>query len=162
MINLKNNRKTIPIVIKQTNRTNGRLWCNCHYSKLQWKQTKRMLASIQEIKILYCSQQSHRKFQFYAKLVKLHWSDMVFPPRLCHSSVEASKKISEQLTSWSFLRKLKQHPAWLSGNTADFFRNVMLIGFRNVMLSNQHHNQNHPCHCYWRSDDATPVLRKEN
>ena len=43
-------------------------------------------------------QQYHRKFQFYAKLVELHRSDMVFPLRLGHCSAEASKKISEQLT----------------------------------------------------------------
>ena len=36
---------------------------------------------------------------------------------------------------------------WLCGNTADFFRNMM--------CSNEHHNQNHPCHWYRRSDDAT-------
>ena len=35
-------------------------------------------------------QHSHRKFQFYEKLVELHWSDMVFPPRLGHGSAEAS------------------------------------------------------------------------
>jgi len=72
---------------------------------------------------------------------------------LRHGSAEASEKISEKLMwSWSFLRK--QHPAWLFGNTVDFFGN---------MIANQHHNQNHHCHWYQRTDTAaTTELKKEN
>ena len=130
MINPKNNRKTTPIVIsKQTNRTNGRLRCNCRYSKLQRKQTKRMLASIQEIKKFYRSNNLTVNSSFTR-----NWSSCI------------------DLT-WSF----RQDSVTVLPRLQRRFRSNWL----HMMLSNQHHNQNHSCHWYRRSDDATLEFKKD-